>query len=92
MLNYSSERPRILSECSLMWPAHRQHAIPASIDIAVENGQWWLSFAAEDPAVTMPGQETYAATERIAETLRHLSAGQLAERTLGGDRGVASHS
>jgi putative transposase len=69
--------------------AHRRHAVPSSFDIAVEGGRWWLSFAAEDPEVIMLGQDADAATERIAETLRHLSADPLAERTLGGDRGVA---
>ena len=69
--------------------AHRTHAVPSSIHIAVEGGQWWLSFAAEDPEVTMPAKTVDAATEQIAEDLRHLSAEQLAERTLGGDRGVA---
>jgi putative transposase len=29
--------------------AHRSHAVPSSIHIAVEGGHWWLSFAAEDP-------------------------------------------
>ncbi|WP_051005338.1 hypothetical protein [Sulfobacillus thermosulfidooxidans] len=69
--------------------AHRPHAVPASIYLAIEGGQWWLSFAAEDLTVTIPGKEGDAATERIAEDLRHLSADQLAERTLGGDRGIA---
>jgi putative transposase len=69
--------------------AHRRHAVPSSIYIAVEGDRWWLSFAAEDSEVTMPGHDADAATERIAETLRHRSADQLAERTLGGDRGVA---
>ena len=54
----------------------------------VEGGHWRLSFAAEDPAVTIPGKDADAATERVAEDLRPLSAEQLAERTLGGDRGV----
>ena len=71
------------------YAAHRAHAIPASIHIAVEGGHWWLSFAAEDPDVTIPGHDADAATEQIAEDLRHLSLDQLAERTLGGDRGVA---
>ncbi|NMP24417.1 RNA-guided endonuclease InsQ/TnpB family protein [Sulfobacillus harzensis] len=69
--------------------AHRAHAIPASIHIAVEGGQWWLSFAADDPTIAIAGNDADTATERIAEALRHLSADQLAERTLGGDRGVA---
>jgi putative transposase len=69
--------------------AHRDHAVPASVHIAVEGGHWWLSFAAEDPDVTMPAKTADATTEQIAEDLRHLSADQLAERTLGGDRGVA---
>ncbi len=69
--------------------AHRSHAVPASIHIVVEGGHWWLSFAAEDPAVAMPAKTVDAATERIAEDLRHLSGEQLTERTLGGDRGVA---
>ena len=73
----------------IRYVAHRPHTVPASIHIAVEGGQWWLSFAAEDPAVTMPGRTVDEATERIAEDLRHLSAEQLAERTLGGDRGIA---
>ncbi len=63
--------------------------MPASIHIAVEGGHGWLSFASEDPDVTMPGRDADAATEQIAEDLRHLSPDQLAERTLGGDRGVA---
>ncbi len=69
--------------------AHRRHAIPASIHIAVEGGRWWLSFAAEDAAVTMPEKTVDATIERIAEDLRHVSSEQLAERTLGGDRGIA---
>jgi putative transposase len=69
--------------------AHRSHAVPSSIHITVEGGHWWLSFAAEDSAVDMPGRTPAAAAEQIAEDLRHLSSDQLAERTLGGDRGVA---
>jgi len=69
--------------------AHRRHAVPASIHIAVEGGHWWLSFAAEDSKIAMPKKTEDAAIERIAEDLRYLSAEQLAERTLGGDRGVA---
>ncbi|SMC02056.1 Transposase [Sulfobacillus thermosulfidooxidans DSM 9293] len=69
--------------------AHRPHAVPASIYIAVEGGQWWLSFAADDSTVAIPGNGADVATERIADDLRHLSAEQLTERTLGGDRGVA---
>ena len=38
----------------LPYVAHRPHAVPASIHVAVDAGQWWLSFAAEDPAVAMP--------------------------------------
>ena len=68
--------------------AHRPHAVPASIHIAVEAGHWWLSFATDDPAIVIRGKDADAATEQIAEDLRHLSADQLAERTLGGDRGV----
>ena len=74
---------------TISYVAHRSHAVPSSIHIAVEGGHWWLSFAAEDPAVAMPEKTVDAATERIAEDLRHLSAEQLTERTLGGDRGVA---
>jgi len=69
--------------------AHRPHAVPASIHIAIEGGHWWLSFAAEDSTVTMPKAPADAAIEHIAEDLRHLSADQLMEVTLGGDRGVA---
>jgi putative transposase len=69
--------------------AHRSHAVPASIHIAVEGGHWWLSFVAEDPDVTLPGHAADPALEPMAEDLRHRSAEQLAERTLGGDRGVA---
>ncbi len=65
--------------------AHRPHSVPSSIHIAVEGGHWRLSFAADDPAVTMPAKTVDAATEQIAEDLRHLSVDQLAERTLGGD-------
>ncbi len=74
---------------TISYVAHRSHAVPSSIHIAVEGGHWWLTFAAEDPAVTMPEKTVDAATERIAEDLRHLSVEQLTERTLGGDRGVA---
>jgi putative transposase len=69
--------------------AHRRHAVPSSMTSAVEGGRWWLSFAAEDPEVTRPGHDADAATERIAETLRHRSADPLAAQTLGSDRGVA---
>ena len=69
--------------------AHRPHGMPSSIHIAVEGGHWWLSFAAEDPEVTMPKKTVDAAVEQIAKDLRHLSTDQLAERTLGGDRGIA---
>ncbi len=58
--------------------------MPASIYIAAEGGRWWLSFASEDPDVTMPGRDADATTEQIAEDLRHLSPNQLSERTLGG--------
>ena len=68
---------------------HRPHGVPSSIHIAVEGGPWWLSFGAEDSTVAMPGNNPDEATERIAEDLRHVSPEQLAERTLGGDRGVA---
>jgi putative transposase len=69
--------------------AHRSHAIPSSIHIAVEGDHWWLSFAAEDAAIAMPTKTVDTTREQIAEDLRHLSVDQLAERTLGGDRGVA---
>jgi putative transposase len=69
--------------------AHRSHAVPASIHLAVAGGHGWLSFAAEDPDVTRPGRDVDAATEQIAEDLRHWSPDPLTERTLGGDRGVA---
>ncbi len=69
--------------------AHRPHTVPASIHIAVDGGQWWLSFAADDPTMAIPGKDVDTATAQIAEDLRHLSRDQLAERTLGGDRGVA---
>ncbi len=73
----------------IAYVAHRPHGVPSSIHIAVEGGHWWLSFAAEDAEVTMPKKTADATTEQIAEDLRHLSAEQLTERTLGGDRGVA---
>ncbi len=57
--------------------------------MAFDGGQWWLSFAADDPTIAIPGKDADTATEQIAEDLRHLSADQLAGRTLGGDRGVA---
>ena len=71
------------------YQTHRSHGVPSSIHIAVEGSHWWLSFAAEDPEVTMLAQTVDATTEQIAEDLRHLSADPLAERTLGGDRGIA---
>ena len=70
------------------YTAHRSHAIPSAIHIAVEGGHWWLSFAADDPEIAI-SDTMDTATEQIAEDLRHLSAEQLAKRTLGGDRGVA---
>ena len=73
----------------LPYRVHRPHALPASIHLSVDGGAWWLSFAADDRAVTIPGADPDAATERIAEDLRHLSPAQLAARTLGGDRGGA---
>ncbi|MDA8194513.1 MAG: transposase [Thermaerobacter sp.] len=73
----------------LPYVAHRPHSVPSSIHIAVEGGRWWLSFAADDPQVTMSPKTVAAATEPIADDLRHLSVDQLAARTLGGDRGVA---
>ena len=73
----------------ISYVSHRPHGVPSSIHIAVEGGHWWLSFAAEDAEVTMPEKTADAATEQIAEDLRHLSPDQLAERTLGGDRGIA---
>lgn len=57
--------------------AHRPHDIPASIHVSVEGGRWFVSFAAEDPAVALAGGEPEDAAERIAEDLRHLSEGQL---------------
>ncbi len=71
------------------YKAHRSHTAPSSIHIAVEGGQWWLSFAADDPVLAIPGKDADRATEQIAEDWRHLSRDQLTERTLGGDRGVA---
>ncbi|MCY0909734.1 MAG: hypothetical protein OWR62_15240 [Sulfobacillus thermotolerans] len=44
--------------------------MPSSIHIVVDGGHWWLSFAAEDPAVTMPAKTVDAAIERMAEDLR----------------------
>ena len=73
----------------MAYVAHRLHTVPSSIHIAVEGGQWGLSFAAEDSTVVLPGNTPDAAVEQIVEDLRHLSPDQLAERTLGGDRGVA---
>ena len=69
--------------------AHRCHAVPSSLHMAVEGDRWWLSLAAEDPTVTMPGRDADAATQRIAEDLRHRPVAQLAERSLDGDRGIA---
>ncbi len=74
---------------NVAYRAHRLHSAPSSIHISVEGGRWWLSFSAEDAEVTMPKNTADAATEQIAEDLRHLSLDQLAKRTLGGDRGIA---
>ena len=60
------------------YTAHRSHAVPSSIHIAVA-----------DPNVTMPAKTVDATTEQIAEDLRHLSVDQLTGRTLGGGCGVA---
>ena len=69
--------------------AHRPHSVPSSLHIAVDGGQWWLSFTAEDDTVGMAEKTADATMKQIAEDLRHLSPEQLAKRTLGGDRGIA---
>jgi len=69
----------------LLDTADRTRVIPAFIHLALEAGQWWAAFSAEDPDVTLPGQDSNAAIERIAEDLRHLSAEPLAERMLGAE-------
>jgi putative transposase len=74
---------------AIPYVAHRPYAVPASIYIAVEGGQWRLSFAAEDADVSIPGCDADAVAELIAADWRPLSADQLAERMLGGDRGIA---
>ncbi len=71
------------------YTAHRPQGGPSSLPISVEGGRGGLALAAEDPAVTRPGNTVDAATERIAEDVRYLSAERLAARTRGGDRGVA---
>ncbi len=71
------------------YQAHRLHAIPASIHLAVEGGRWWLAFSAEDSTVTLPERDPDEAVDRIAADLRRRPAERLAERTLGGDRGIA---
>ena len=73
----------------LPYMAHRPHSVPSSLHIAVAGGRWGLSFAAEDDTVGMAEKTVDATMKQIAEDLRHLSPEQLAERTRGGDRGIA---
>ncbi len=81
--------PRKFPVGMIPYKAHRSHGMPSSIHVAVEGGHWWLSFAAEAPNVTMAATTVEATVKQRAEDLRHLSPDQLAERPLGGDRGVA---
>lgn len=62
--------------------AHRRHAIPASISIAVEHGKWFVSFCnvSDKPHIN---------PENIAVELSGWSDPELQQATLGVDRGVA---
>lgn len=62
--------------------AHRHHAVPASIAVSVDNGQWFVSFCNVDDAIAMKPEE-------IAAELSAWSEGDLAAATIGVDRGVA---
>ena len=65
------------------YKAHRVHSRPASIHISIQSGHWFVSFAAEDSAVSESDPEV------VADHLRSLGEERLLARTLGADRGVA---
>lgn len=67
---------------TLRYAAHRAHAIPASITLAIEAGRWYLSFTNDDGVPEPSEAET-------AQWLASFSETELAERTVGVDRGVA---
>ena len=66
----------------LAYARHRGHDIPASIRITVDAGRWWLSFSTDD------GAPEYNDLD-IAAWLAQFDRAELAERTVGVDRGVA---
>jgi putative transposase len=66
----------------LSFEAHREFLIPASITIAKENGKYFVSFNYEDPKLSVKTQE-----ELISE-LAKLPALEIANQTIGLDRGV----
>jgi putative transposase len=66
----------------LSFEAHREFQIPASITIAKDNGQYFVSFNYEDPKINERTQE-----ELISE-LAKLPVTKLAELAVGLDRGV----
>lgn len=66
----------------LSFHAHRDFQLPASITIAKENGQYFVSFNYEDPSLNPKPQE-----ELISE-LAHLPKENLTQMAVGLDRGV----
>lgn len=61
---------------------HRKHALPSMIYIAVEAGQWFVSFSTDD------GEVEYSEAD-VGAWLKQFSENELLEMALGGDRGVA---
>lgn len=66
----------------LAYKAHREHGHPSSITVTLDAGRWFVSFTCED-GVAQP------TSEEVAEWLATFDEMDLAERTVGLDRGVA---
>lgn len=66
----------------IQYTAHRDHALPASLTLTVDNGHWFLSFSCEDETALPSPQET-------ADWLATFSRQDLKDRAVGLDRGVA---
>ena len=66
----------------LSFSAHREFQIPASITVAKENGEYFVSFNYEDPKLSEKTQE------ELIRDLAKKSQVELLEQTVGLDRGV----
>ncbi len=65
----------------LRYKAHRAHTVPVSITLSIDAGHWYLSFNTDD------GQDE-ANDQAIGDWLASFTDQELAERTVGIDRGV----